>query len=68
MSRLVFLDAAPLGMVSNPKNTPVCQTCKDWLASLEPRGYVAIIPEIADYEVRRELLRAGLLKSLQRLD
>ncbi len=33
MSRLVFLDAAPLGMVSNPKNTPVCQTCKDWLNS-----------------------------------
>lgn len=68
MSRLVLLDAAPLGMVSNPKNTPVCQACKDWLNSLEPRGYVALIPEIADYEVRRELLRAGLLKSIQRLD
>lgn len=55
-------------MVSNPKNTPACQACKDWLNSLEPRGYIATIPEIADYEVRRELLRAGLLKSIQRLE
>jgi len=68
MSRLIFLDSAPLGMVSNPKNTPICEECKAWLESLEPRGYSAIIPEIADYEVRRELLRTGMANSIRRLD
>jgi predicted nucleic acid-binding protein len=68
MSCLVFLDAVPLGMVSNPKNTPACQACKGWLNTLSSRGYIAVIPEIADYEVRRELLRAGLSRSVRRLD
>lgn len=59
MTILVFLDAGPLGMVTNPKDTPICEEARSWLAGLEARGFSAVVPEIADYEVRRELLRAG---------
>jgi len=69
MSRLVFLDTNILGMVTNPKNSnPICQQCKEWLDELPVKGYEVILPEIADYEVRRELLRAGKTSGIKRLD
>ncbi len=68
MSRLNLLDSGPLGMVTNPKAGGLPLECQLWLKSLLRRGEKVAIPEIADYEVRRELLRAGLLRSLRRLD
>jgi len=68
MSLTVLLDAGPLGMVTNPKSSSETEECKDWLASLVFRGAEVAIPEIVDYEVRRELLRAGKIKGLARLD
>lgn len=68
MSRLILLDSGPLGMVTNPKAKGIPLDCQLWLKSLLRRGERVAIPEIADYEVRRELLRAGLLQSVRRLD
>jgi predicted nucleic acid-binding protein len=68
MNRIIVLDSGPLGMVTNPKAKGIPLDCQMWLKSLLRRGERIIIPEIADYEVRRELLRAGLLKSVHRLD
>jgi predicted nucleic acid-binding protein len=68
MSRLILLDSGPLGMVTNPKAQGIPLDCQAWLKVLLRRGERIAIPEIADYEVRRELLRAGLLKSVRRLD
>lgn len=69
MSRLVFLDTGPLGMATNPKTTSaICQQCKLWLDSLPSNGYQPVLPEIADYEIRRELLRARKMTGIQRLD
>ena len=68
MSMIVLLDAGPLGMITNPKSSPENETCKNWLAGLAYNGVEVVIPEIADYEVRRELLRAGKEKGLGRLD
>lgn len=68
MSLIVLLDASPLGMITNPKSSPENEACKDWLASLVSKGVDVMIPEIADYEVRRELLRAGKDRGLRRLD
>ena len=68
MSRLILLDSGPLRMVTNPKATGTPLDCQLWLKSLLRRGEKVAIPEISDYEVRRELLRANLLRSLRRLD
>ncbi|MEG4488287.1 nucleic acid-binding protein [Microcoleus sp. D2_18a_B4] len=69
MSRVIILDSDPLGMVTNPKaSSAEIQECKVWLNSLMRRGEIIILPEIADYEVRRELIRAGKLAGIQRLD
>ena len=65
---IVLLDAGPLGMVTNPRSSTENEACKNWLASIASRGLEAMIPEIADYEVRRELLRANKVRGLQRLD
>jgi predicted nucleic acid-binding protein len=42
--------------------------CAQWLQGLVANGARAIIPEIADYEVRRELLRANKTRGIARLD
>ena len=41
---------------------------KNWFQQLVASGATVIVPEIADYEVRRELLRARKTRSIQRLD
>jgi predicted nucleic acid-binding protein len=68
MNRLILLDSGSLGMVTNPKAKGLPLACQQWLKTLLKRGERFAIPEIADYEVRRELLRANLLKSVRRLD
>lgn len=69
MSRIVLLDSGPLGIVTNPKAaSPLSQEGKLWLQSLPLKGYIVMLPEIADYEVRRELIRAGKTAGIRRLD
>jgi predicted nucleic acid-binding protein len=65
---IVLLDAGPLGMITNPRISSENEACKTWLAGLAYRGIEVVIPEIADYEVRRELLRADKIKGIARLD
>jgi predicted nucleic acid-binding protein len=64
----VLLDTGPLGRVSNPKVTPINRQCHEWLMSMVRAGHVVLVPEIADYEVRRELLRLDKRPGLARLD
>lgn len=64
----VLLDAGPLGLVTNPRLSPQAVACARWLQSIVDGGSRVLVPEIADYEVRRELLRAGRLRGVERLD
>jgi len=68
VSRVVLLDAGPLGLITNPKLSPAGVACSDWLQALVSRGTRILLPEIADYEVRRELWRANKVRGIERLD
>ena len=68
MSAVIFLDAGPLGLLSNPKSTQKTQACWQWLTALCVAGRRVIVPEITDYEIRRELVRLGLTGSVTQLD
>lgn len=68
MTRIVLLDAGPLGALCNPRASPATLRHRRWLDALVALGVVVLVPEIADYEVRRELLRLGNRAALQRLN
>lgn len=68
MSDAIVLDATPLGLLSNPRRTGRILACRQWLADLRTAGRRVILPEIADYEIRRELLRGKKRKGLLLLD
>lgn len=68
VSRTVLLDAGPLGMATNPNRSPSNLACTRWLQELIAGGVRVLVPEIADYEVRRELLRAKKSRGIAKLD
>lgn len=65
---IVLLDAGPLGLVTNPRATPDNLRCKQWLQVLAAAGVRVLVPEMADYELRRELLRSGSRRGIGALD
>ena len=68
MSRTVFLDAGPLGLITSPKRSPDAIAATQWTVAMMQAGHRFIVPAIADFEVRRELIRAGKRKGLAALD
>ena len=68
VERAIVLDTGPIGLITNPNLSPQSVACNQWLQSHLKSDSRIIIPEIADYEVRRELLRANKKKGLTRLD
>lgn len=68
MTLCVVLDAGPLGLLTAPPRRPDARACSHWLADLIAARFRIVVPEITDYELRRELLRAGKIASVQRLD
>jgi len=68
MRKLILLDSGPLGILSNPSETQTIESCREWARGQQAQGRVIVIPEIADYEVRRELLRADKASGVRRLD
>ncbi|MGL6094905.1 MAG: PIN domain-containing protein [Fimbriiglobus sp.] len=68
VTRVVLLDAGPLGLATNPGRSAAATGCAQWLRGLLAGGARVLVPEISDYEVRRELIRAGKAAGVGRLD
>ena len=68
MTGVILLDAGPLGLISNPHLSPGSMACSLWLERQLRANTRVIVPEIADYEVRRELIRGKKLRGLRQLD
>jgi predicted nucleic acid-binding protein len=67
----IFLDSSPLGLLALPTTgtTPaLVLQIKQWASDCDAAGHTLIVPECADYEVRRELLRTKKTNSIQELD
>lgn len=67
MVKVVVLDSTPLWLLVGPPNPPGT-ACTAWANGLLAAGHRLVIPEIIDYEVRRELLLRRATRKLDRLD
>jgi len=67
MNVVVLLDTGPLGLVTHP-NADDAQEIKQWITDLLEAGIGVCVPEIADYELRREYLRRDNQRSIRRLE
>src|SRR3954454_16784252 len=65
---IVALDASPVSLLTQRVGVADADACRAWVAYLVASGVTVAIPAVADYEVRRELLRAGKTTSVTRLD
>lgn len=65
MNKVIMLDTSPLGMLAHPSPRPEISL---WSKKVNNAGYLLVIPAIADYEVRRNLILENRTKSLAYLD
>ena len=64
----MLLDTGVLGLLTNPNATAQTMACKRRFSQMSARGVRFILPGIADYELRREYIRANMTQSLSLLD
>jgi predicted nucleic acid-binding protein len=64
----IVLDSSPLSLLCQRSTARGVPEIRAWLTSQTSVGKEVYVAEIADYEVRRELLRAGKAISIRRLE
>ena len=68
MSRTIYIDTGPLGLITQRPGVPDADACRAWVTTRLAAGDRLIVPEVADYELRRELVRARKPIGLRQLD
>jgi len=65
---IILLATSLLSLLVHPNPLPEVEECRLWLEGLLTSGDAVMLPEIADYELRRKLLHIGSQSSFRRLD
>jgi predicted nucleic acid-binding protein len=65
LDKPLVLDTGPLGKIAHPRRRPEVAA---WYRKALADGAKIYLPEIADYEVRRNFLLEDLTRALERLD
>lgn len=68
MIRSIVLDSGPLGLICYSPGFPVGDECRQWVARHLATGIQVLVPAIANYELRRELIRLNNANSISMLD
>ena len=68
MSKIVVFDSGPLALLARRNDIPAVVQCNLWLDGLLAQEDRVVLPEITDFEVRRELVRLRAFSSVRRLD
>ena len=68
MSRVIVLGSSPLGLGASPIRSPEVERINLWAERKALAGTHLIVPAIADYDVRRELVRLQRTRSLVHLN
>ncbi len=68
MISVIVLDSGPLGLIVHRRGVREADDCRAWAAARMQQGVRLVVPEIVDFELRRELLRLGKTQSLADLD
>ena len=65
---LIVLDSTPLGLIGQKRDYRQAEECREWAQRHVKAGDRLVVPEIVDYEVRRELLRLRKLSAVRKLE
>lgn len=68
MKPTIVLDTCMLILLVSARASGQTHRCARWLLDKRQRGFRVVVPEIADYEIRRQLLRREDEPALDRLD
>ena len=68
MIKLILLGSTPLGLATQRRGKPAADACRAWISSWVLLGVAVCVPEITDYEIRRELIRTAGTEGLDRLN
>jgi predicted nucleic acid-binding protein len=68
MIRVIVLDTGPLGIVTKPLKAAEVIAINQWVMDCVANGKSVFVPEMADYEIRRELIRSTNTAGIARLD
>src|SRR5580700_8833820 len=68
LTRHIVLDSTPLGLLSKPTDSAEVLAIGAWGRAMLAAGHQIYVPEVIDYELRRELVRASKPDSIKELD